>query len=75
MTMTGEVFTDITGNPGLISIRSLQKTYEGTARNRIITQNGVDFMKKSSNEADLNPQPGSSIAALLRWWSNPVLKC
>ena len=44
--------------------RDIQKTYQGIARKWITTQIGVDFMKKSWNEEDLNQQTGSSIAAL-----------
>jgi len=43
---------------------ALQKTYEGIARIWITSQFGVDFMKKSWNEADSNQNTGSSIAAL-----------
>jgi len=40
-----------------------QKSYQDIARKERSSQFGVDFMKKSWNEADSNQQKGSSIAA------------
>jgi len=43
----------------------IQKSYHDIAHIEISSQFGVDFMKKSWNEADSNQPKGSSIAALL----------
>jgi hypothetical protein len=58
-----DVFVQAPHPPDPHIYAALQKPYEDSARIWMTSQFEVEFVKKRWNEADSNPQTGSSIAA------------